>query len=96
VNKEDGFMKNDKESKKKKKKDFVGDLKNELWSGVIKLDNCDVDAMESFDLKTALLEFMDDPPENHMDIKAPYKFIYDPEEAYQHIKFDSIEEHMPS
>jgi hypothetical protein len=89
-------MKNDKESKKKKKKDFVGELKNELWSGVIKLDDCEIDTMESFDLKTVLLDFMSDPPENHINEKIPFKFIYDPEEAYKHIKFDSIEDHTPS
>jgi hypothetical protein len=96
VIKEDGFMKNDKESKKKKKKDFVGELKNELWSGVIKLDDCDINTMESFDLKTELLEFIADPPENHINAKIPYKFIYDPEEAWKDIQFDSIEDHMLS
>jgi hypothetical protein len=96
MNNHEGFMKNDKDSKKKKKKDFVGELKNELWSGVIKLDDCEIDTMESFDLKTVLLEFMADPPENHVNEKIPYKFIYDPEEAYQHIMFDSIEDHTPS
>jgi hypothetical protein len=40
-NREEGFMNNDKEPKTKKKKDFVGELKNERWSGIIKLDDYD-------------------------------------------------------
>jgi hypothetical protein len=96
ASRDEGSKKKEKESKKKKKKDFIADLKNELWSGVIKLADCDPDNMESFDLKTKLQEFMADPPENNMDEKAPYKFIYDPEEAYKDIMFDSIEDHMPS
>jgi hypothetical protein len=71
-NQKEGFMKNDKESKTKKKKDFVGELKNERWSGIIKLDDYDGQALESFDIKTALLEFLADPPENSVNTRIPY------------------------
>jgi hypothetical protein len=50
----------------------MGELKNELWSGIIKLDNCNEEDMQSFDIKTVLLEFLADPPEKSVNTKIPF------------------------